>query len=65
VRAHEKRRELENRQPTEKLFRLLKQRLLTLKRWRDRGNMISGLDQIRRFVQLDRGKGYQKAVEGR
>jgi hypothetical protein len=63
VRAHEKRRELENRQPTEKLFRLLKQRLLTLKRWRGRSDKIPRLDEIRRFPQLDRGKGYQKAVE--
>jgi hypothetical protein len=61
--AHEKRREVESRQPTEKLFRLLKQRLLVLKRWRDRGNRIPGLDQIRRFAQLERGKGYQQAVE--
>ncbi len=63
VRAREKRRELENRRPSEKLFRLFKQRLEALRRWRVRSNTIPGIDELRRFGSLPRGKAYQKAVE--
>ncbi len=63
VRAREKRRELENRQPSEKSFRLLKQRLEALRRWRVRSNKIPGVDELRRFASLPRSKPYQKAVE--
>ena len=63
VRAREKRRELETRQPSEKVFRLLKQRLEALRRWRVRRNRIVGIEELRQFMGLPRGAAYQKAVE--
>ena len=63
VRAREKRRELEHRRPPEKLFRLLKQRLEALERWRVRCNTIPGIDELRRYGNLPRRTAYQKAVE--
>lgn len=63
VRAREKRRELENRWPAEKLFRLLKQRLEALRRWRVRSNRIPGIEELRQFASLPRRRAYQKAVE--
>src|ERR1039457_2988156 len=63
VRAREKRRELGNRQPSEKLFRLFKQRLEALRRWRVHSNRIPGIEELRQFASLPRRKAYQKAVE--
>jgi hypothetical protein len=63
VRAREKRRELEYRRPSEKLFRLLKQRLEALWRRRVRSNRIHGMDELRRFANLPRRKAYQKTVD--
>ena len=63
VRAHEKRRELENKWPAEKSFRLLKQRLEALWRWRVRSNRIPGLEEMRLWGRVSRGKAYQQAVE--
>jgi len=63
VRAREKRRELETKRPSEKLLRLLKQRLEALRRWRVRSNTIPGIDEIRQFASLPRSKAYRKAVE--
>jgi hypothetical protein len=64
VRAHEKRRELEKKQPTEKLFRLLRQRPKTLKRCRDGALWVPGVDEMRRFAHVGGGKAYHKAIEG-
>jgi hypothetical protein len=63
VRAREKRRELEYRRPSEKLFRLLKQRLDALWRHRVRATGIRGMDEFRRFANLPRRPLHQNAVE--
>ena len=63
VRVHEKRREVETKEPTEKLLRLLKEKLAALARWRVRINKTPGIDEIRRSMGLERRKAYQQAVE--
>ena len=64
VRAFEKRKELESRQPREKQYRLLREWLESLQIWRRRSGVFPGLDEIRRFAGLPRRKNYQRAVEG-
>jgi hypothetical protein len=63
VRAHEKRHELETRHPAEKLFRLLKQRLEALARWRVRCNRTPGMEEIRLYMDMTRAQAYQRATE--
>jgi hypothetical protein len=63
VRASEKRREFEQRVPFENEFRLLRQRLEALQRWRVRRNKIRGMEAMRQFVDVPRSKAYQEAVE--
>src|SRR5208282_4899472 len=63
VRAHEKRKILETAQPSEKWFRLLKERLASLARRRNRSSRVPGLDEIRRYAGLSRPRAYQQAVD--
>jgi hypothetical protein len=63
IRAYEKRREIETRQPSEKLFRTLKEQLEALRHWRIRSNKVPGMDEMRRAVSMSRTKAYQQAVE--
>jgi hypothetical protein len=63
VRAHEKRKALETRHPPERLFRLLKERLTALARWRVRRNQIPGMEEIRLYAGVGRTPAYQREVE--
>jgi hypothetical protein len=64
VRACEKRREIETKQPSEKLFRLLREQLARLARYRATHNQLGpGMDEIRRSQGLPRKVGYQRVVD--
>jgi glutamyl-tRNA reductase len=64
VRAFEKRKEREVQQPKEKQYRILRERLESLFRWRNRSNSVPGREQMRRFAEVSRDESYQRAVDG-
>ena len=63
VRAHEERKFSEALHPSEKQFRLLREGILSLERWRRQRNQLPGIDEIRRYAGLPRGTMYQRAVD--
>jgi hypothetical protein len=63
VRAHEERKFSEALQPSEKQFRLLREGILSLARWRRQCNQLPGFEEMRRHAGIPRSAMYQRAVD--